>query len=177
LSNLSFKKYAINKKGILMSLLNLERLKTKTEPRYNKKIINTTEDNPLSKDIIETMNEIKSNSALIIGEGANINGTIKEKNEISIQGTVEGDIECKDLMVGKSGTLKGKIKTDSLSVEGNIEGELTVKGLLKLMSSGTVSGKISYGSIEIHEGGKLMGELDYKDSKVLQEEFTDWKTL
>ena len=160
-----------------MSLLNLQSLKIKTEPRYNKKIINTAEEKTLPKDFIETIKEAKPNSALIIGEGANINGTIKENNEISIQGTVEGDIECKDLMVGKSGILKGKIKTDNLSVEGNVEGELTVKGLLKLMASGTVSGKISYGSLQIHEGGKLMGELDYKDKKVLQEEFKDWKPL
>ena len=160
-----------------MSLLNLKSLKTKTEPRYDKKIINIFKDNLLSHDINETIKEIKPSSALIIGEGANINGTIKENNEISIQGAVEGDIECKDLMVGKLGTVKGKIKTDTLSVEGNIEGELTVKGLLKLMSSGTVSGTISYGSLQIHEGGKLMGELDYKDKKVLQEELKDWKTL
>jgi cytoskeletal protein CcmA (bactofilin family) len=160
-----------------MSLLNLQSLKTKTEPSYNKKIINTVKAKNSSHDITETFKEVKSNSALIIGEGANINGTIKENNEISIQGTVEGDVECKNLMVGKSGILKGKIKTDSLSVEGNIEGELSVKGLLKLMSNGTISGKISYGSLQIHEGGKLMGELDYKDKKIQQEEFNDWKTL
>ena len=160
-----------------MSLLNLKNLKAKTETKYNKKIIHTVEDKYLSNDIIEPIKEIKPSSALIIGEGATINGTIKENNEISIQGTVEGDIECKDLMVGKSGTLKGKIKTENLSVEGNIEGELTVQGLLKLMSSGTVSGKISYGSLQIHEGGKLMGELDHKDKNALQEEFKDWKSL
>ena len=160
-----------------MSLLNLKKLKTKTEPQYNKKILNAFEDKPLSQEFIETIKEIKPSSALIIGEGATINGTIKENNEISIQGTVEGDVECKNLMVGKSGTLKGKIKTDSLSVEGYIEGELIVKELLKLMSNGTVSGKISYGSLQINEGGKLMGELEYKDNNVLQEEFKDWKSL
>ena len=160
-----------------MSLLNLQNLKTKKEPKYSKKIPQPIDVQPLSNEIMDTIKEIKPNSALIIGEGATINGTIKENNEISIQGSVEGDIECKDLMVGKSGILKGKIKTDSLSVEGNVEGELTVKGLLKLMASGTVSGKISYGSLQINEGGKLMGELDYKDKKVLQEEFKDWKTL
>ena len=160
-----------------MSLLNLKNLKIKTEPKYTKKIINVVEDKPLSNNIIKTVKEIKPSSALIIGEGATINGTIKENNEISIQGTVEGDIECKDLIVGKSGILKGKIKTDTLSVEGNIEGELSVKGLLKLMASGIVSGKISYGSLQVHEGGKLTGELDYKDRDILQEEFKDWKSL
>ena len=160
-----------------MSLLNLTNLKTKKEPQYSKKILQPIDDKILSNEIMDSIKEIKPNSALIIGEGATINGTTKENNEISIQGSVEGEIECKDLMVGKSGTLKGKIKTDTLSVEGNIEGELTVKGLLKLMSSGIVSGKITYGSLLIHEGGKLMGELEYKDKNVLQEEFKDWKSL
>ena len=160
-----------------MSLLNLPSLKTKIESKYDKKDINTSKEKFQPHNIINTVKEIKPNSVLIIGEGANINGIIKENNEINIQGIVEGDIECKDLIVGKSGIVKGKIKTDSLSVEGNINGELTVKGLLKLMSNGTVSGKISYGSLQIHEGGKLMGELDCKDKKVLQEEFKDWKTL
>ena len=160
-----------------MSLLNLQNLKNKTEPRYNKKTNNVFEEKTVSLDIVENVKEIKPNSVLIIGEGATINGTIKENNEISIQGIVEGDITCKDLMVGKSGTLKGKINTDNLSVEGNIEGELIVKGLLKLMSSATVSGKISYGSLQIHEGGKLMGEIEYKDNKIKQEKLNDWNAL
>ena len=78
-----------------MSLLNLKNLKTKTEPQYNKKKRNAVEDKPLSNDNMEAIKEIKPSSALIIGEGANINGTIKENNEISIQGTVEGDIDFK----------------------------------------------------------------------------------
>ena len=62
-------------------------------------------------------------------------------------------------------------------VEGSIEGEIIVKGLLKLMSSSYVSGKINYGSLQINEGGKLIGELDFKDKNIVQEEFKDWKTL
>jgi cytoskeletal protein CcmA (bactofilin family) len=157
-----------------MSLLNL---KTKTEPKYNKKIINPFKDDLPSDEALEKMKEVKITSALIIGEGATINGTIKENNEINIQGIVDGDVECKDLIVGKSGNLKGKIKTESLSVEGTVEGELNVKGLLKLMSSGSVSGKITYGSLQINEGGKLIGEVDFKDKNILQEEFKDFKAL
>ena len=78
-----------------MSLLNLKIKKIKSEPKYTKKIINVVEDKPLSNNIIKTIKEIKPSSALIIGEGATINGTIKENNEISIQGTVEGDIDFK----------------------------------------------------------------------------------
>ena len=156
-----------------MSLL---KLKSKTEPLHKKKnIINYDDD--LIKEIKEPIKTIKENSSLIIGEGATIKGEIIEENEITVNGAIEGDIQCKDLIVGKTGVIKGKIKTDTLYIEGSIEGEVYVKELLKLMSSSYVSGKITYGSLQINEGGKLVGELEFKDKNIIQEEFKDWKTI
>ena len=156
-----------------MSLL---KLKSKTEPLYtNKTIINYDEN--INKEIIEPTKKIKENSSLIIGEGATIKGEIIEENEITIQGNVDGDIQCKDLIIGKTGSIKGKIKADTLYVEGSIEGEIHVQELLNLMSSSYVSGKITYGSLQINEGGKLVGEIEFKDKNIIQEEFKEWKSL
>ena len=156
-----------------MSLL---KLKSKKEPLYiSKSVENLHED--IKETTLETIKTLKEKSSLIIGEGATIKGEIKEENEITIQGNVDGEIQCKDLIVGKTGSIKGKIKADTLTVEGSIEGEINIKDLLKLMSSSYVSGKICYGSVQINEGGKLTGELEFKDKNILQEEFKDWKTL
>ena len=156
-----------------MSLL---KLKSKTEPLYTNKNINNYDVN-INKEITEPTKTIKKNSSLIIGEGATIKGEILEENEITVQGNVDGDIQCKDLIVGKTGSIKGKIKADTLYVEGSIEGEINIKELLKLMSSSYVSGKITYGSLQINEGGKLVGEVEFKDKNIVQEEFKDWKTI
>ena len=156
-----------------MSLL---KLKSKTEPLYTNKSIINYDDN-LNKEIKEPIKTIKINSSLIIGEGATIKGEIIEENEITVNGSIEGDIQCNNLIVGKTGSIKGKIKADTLYVEGSIEGEINVKELLKLMSSSYVSGKMSYGSLQINEGGKLLGELEFKDKNIIQEEFKDWKTI
>jgi cytoskeletal protein CcmA (bactofilin family) len=72
---------------------------------------------------------------------------------------------------------KVKLKQILLYVEGSIEGEIHVKELLKLMSSSYVSGKITYGSLQINEGGKLVGEIEFKDKNIIQEEFKEWKSL
>ena len=117
-----------------MSLL---KLKSKTQPLYTNKNINNFDEN-INKEIIEPTKKIKENSSLIIGEGATIKGEIVEENEITVQGNVDGDIQCKDLIIGKTGSIKGKIKADTLYVEGSIEGEIHVKELLKLMSSSYV---------------------------------------
>tara|TARA_B100000965_G_scaffold367913_1_gene354226 strand:- start:578 stop:1048 length:471 start_codon:yes stop_codon:yes gene_type:complete len=156
-----------------MSLL---KLKSRTEPLYtNKNIITYNED--INKEITEPIKKIKENSTLIIGEGATIKGEIIEENEITVHGNIDGDIQCKNLIIGKTGSIKGKIKADTLHVEGSIEGEISIKNLLKLLSSSYVSGKVSYGSLQINEGGKLVGEIEFKDSKIVQEEFKDWKTI
>ena len=156
-----------------MSLL---KLRSKTEPLHtNKKIINYDEN--INEEIKEPIKTIKENSSLIIGEGATIKGEIVEENEITVHGNIEGDISCKDLIVGKTGSIKGKIKADNLYVEGSVEGEIHVKELLKLMSSSYVSGKITYGSLQINEGGKLVGEIEFKDKNIIQEEFKEWKSL
>ena len=156
-----------------MSLLNL---KTKTEPLHKSKNIMNYNNN--KNDISDPIKQIKEKSSLMIGEGASIKGEIKEENEINVQGVIEGDISCKELIVGKTGSIKGKIKTNTLYVEGNVEGEIDVRELLKLMSSSYVSGKITYGSLQINEGGKLISEsIEFKDKDILQEEFKDWKTI
>lgn len=156
-----------------MSLL---KLRSKTEPLYtNKNIINYDEN--INEEIKEPIKTLKENSSLIIGEGATIKGEIVEENEITVHGNIEGDITCKDLIVGKTGSIKGKIKADNLYVEGSVEGEIHVKELLKLMSSSYVSGKITYGSLQINEGGKLVGEIEFKDKNIIQEEFKEWKSL
>ena len=107
-----------------MSLLKLKTIKTKSEPLHISKNIKNY-DNKIKQEILEPIQSIKHTSSIIIGEGAKIKGEIKEENEITIQGNVDGDIECKNLIVGKTGSVKGKIKAETLYVEGSIEGEKT----------------------------------------------------
>ena len=113
----------------------------------------------------------------MIGEGVTITGTIKADNEVNIQGTVDGDIDCNSITINKSGNVKGKIKTETMIVEGKAEGEMNVNAVLNIKSEGHVSGKVFYGEIQIDEGGKISGEINYRDKDNKQEEFKDFKVL
>ena len=156
----------------------LIRLKSKIEPKYFNKTSKpkTTEFLPnLTEE--KTKGPINSGSSLLIGNGVTITGSIKADNEMTIQGTLDGDVECHCLMVSKSGIIKGKVKTESMTIEGKAEGEITVNDLLQIKSTGTVNGKVIYGKIEVEDGGKLIGEINYRDKDNKQEEFKDWKAL
>ena len=153
-------------------------LKNKTEPKYTE-----TRTTTIHKDVLDT--KIKSEkkivvnlkSSLMIGEGVTITGTIKANNEVTIQGTIDGDIECNSVTINKSGNVKGKIKTETMIVEGKAEGEMNVNDVLNIKSDGHVNGKVFYGEIQIDEGGKLSGEINHRDKVNKQEEFKELKSL
>ena len=158
-----------------MSIL---KLKSKTETKYFNKNIENKRREPLSIEIEEKA-KVTNNTAssLLIGDGVSITGSIKAENEVIIQGSLEGDVDCQCLMVKKSGNIKGNVKTEIMTIEGKAEGEITINDLLKIKSTGSASGKIFYGKIEVEDGGKLIGEINHSDKENKQEEFKDWKSL
>ena len=158
-----------------MSLLNL---KNKIEPNYFQS---------QSKDVTKEVSQFKkepevkkindSSSSLMIGEGVTITGTIKADNEVNIHGTIDGDIDCNSVTINQSGNVKGNVKTETMTVEGKVEGEININSILHIKSQGSVSGKIFYGDIQIDEGGKLLGEINFKEQIQKEEESKDWKAL
>ena len=153
-------------------------LKNKTEPQNHETKTPIIEEDVFDiKSKLGTSTVDNSNSSLMIGEGVIITGTIKANSKVTIQGTVDGDIECNSITISKSGNVKGKIKTDTITVEGKAEGEVNADDVLNIKSTGHVSGKVFYGEIQIEEGGKISGEINHRDKDNKQEEFKDFKVL
>jgi len=158
--------------------MSLIKLKSKTEPKYYSKSYEPKQRETLDGTAdSKTQTTFNSSSSLQIGNGVTITGSIKADNEVTIQGTLEGDVDCHCLIVSKSGNIKGKIKTETMIIEGKSDGEITVNDLLQIKSTGSVSGKVIYGKIQVEDGGKLIGEINYPDKEHKQEEFKDWKAL
>ena len=158
--------------------MSLIKLKSKTEPKYINKPSELRQTNSLSElSDVQLKTPLNSASSLQIGNGVTITGSIKADNEVTIQGTLDGDVDCHCLIVSKSGNIKGKIKTETMTIEGKSDGEITVNDLLQIKSTGSVSGKVFYGKIQVEDGGKLIGEINYRDKENKQEEFKDWKAL
>ena len=158
-----------------MSLINL---KTKKEPQYLSNNLSNTANKSVDSNKLKEKN-ISTNlsSSLLIGESVIITGTVKAENEVTIQGSIDGDVDCHSVLVTKTGNIKGKLNAENIKVEGKVEGEININGLLHIHSSGSVNGKVFYGNIQIEEGGKLLGEINQRDKNNKQEEFKDWKAL
>ncbi len=98
----------------------------------------------------------------LISSSTYIKGFVKSDTELYVDGTIEGDINCKTLIVG----INGKIKTNSIDVEkivvyGNVEGNINAISVY-LGSSARINGNIFHKDISIENGAFINGDLKQK---------------
>jgi cytoskeletal protein CcmA (bactofilin family) len=101
---------------------------------------------------------------LIIGPEISFVGEIAACKRLVVDGMVEATLQrCQELVVGERGFLKGQARTETAEVHGRVEGELTVRKLLRIRAAGQVSGTTTYGEIEIERGGRIVGQLEARE--------------
>ena len=110
----------------------------------------------------------KHEGHVLIGEGVEIKGEIRECREIEIHGTVEGDLEAEVLIVHQNGLVKGNVNTDRAEIHGSIDGDVIVKNRLDVKAKGSVAGKTEYGELSVEAGGRVVGTLEEKDTRTDQ---------
>jgi cytoskeletal protein CcmA (bactofilin family) len=96
-------------------------------------------------------------NVMYVGEGVTMKGAIQAQEIVVVDGTVEGEIICGQLIVGASGVVNGTITVSDADVHGKIGTEVSVKQLLLIRSTGRVEGKWVYGEIAVEKGGVLSG--------------------
>jgi cytoskeletal protein CcmA (bactofilin family) len=101
---------------------------------------------------------------LIIGPEISFVGEITACKRLVVDGLVEATLSrCQEVVVGESGFLKGQARTETADVRGRVEGELTVRKLLRIRAAGQVSGTTTYGEIEIERGGRIIGQTEARE--------------
>jgi len=114
------------------------------------------ESSPLGKSPMEQLKE-----RTIIGPSISIKGTLSGTEDLIIKGRVEGKIELKknNITVDKSGSIKGDIYGKSITIEGEVQGNLLGEKKIVLQSSGKVRGDMRAPAINLEEGAKYKGNI------------------
>ena len=66
---------------------------------------------------------------------------------------------ARNVLVHKTGRLFGTVKTDTAEIHGTVQGDVVVKNLIDIRSSGNVSGNVKYGRLALEMGGNLTAEM------------------
>jgi cytoskeletal protein CcmA (bactofilin family) len=95
---------------------------------------------------------------LIVGREISFSGDITSCDRLIIEGSIKANLKnCQNMMIAETGIFRGNGSTDNAEVRGRVEGDLVVHKRLLIRASGHVSGRITYGEIEIEAGGKISG--------------------
>lgn len=96
---------------------------------------------------------------LVIREDTIVKGEIRNCRQMEVYGYVEGNVAADELLIHPSGQCYGTVKTESADVRGTLQGEVSVKHLISIRDTGTVSGNVRYGQLAMEAGGSLSGEV------------------
>ncbi len=99
-----------------------------------------------------------------------IEGTIKAKGNLRIDGTLKGDLECQGrLVVGSTGIIEGDIRCESAEVEGTLKANISVTELLTLKSTAKVHGDILTKKLAIEPGAAFTGSCSMGTGAVIKD--------
>ncbi len=115
------------------------------------------ESSPLEKSPIEQLRE-----RTFIGSSVSIKGELSSKEDMIIQGRVEGEIDSKqnNVTIGESGNIKGDIYGRIISIEGEVQGNLFGEEKITVRESAMVLGDIETPRFSIGDGAKFKGHID-----------------
>ena len=104
---------------------------------------------------------VAESGVLVITEDTVIRGVRELRNcrQLEVFGYLEGDVAAKSVLVHKNGRVFGKLKSDNAEIHGTLQGEVVVRNLIDIRSSGNVSGNVRYGKLALEVGGNLSAEV------------------
>lgn len=96
---------------------------------------------------------------IIIGDGVSVKGIFVVPARAVVNGTIEGEITARELVIGQTGKIIGHARADKADVHGEVHETLVVNQSLILRSTGRIVGMVHYNELEIEKGGLIEGQL------------------
>jgi cytoskeletal protein CcmA (bactofilin family) len=94
----------------------------------------------------------------VIGPDVVVTGNLRATADLHVEGRIEGDLDCGNLVLGADATVQGMVRADSARIAGGIEGSVAIRQLV-VESGARIAGDVDYESISIENGAQIDGRL------------------
>ena len=103
-----------------------------------------------------------NNKAATIGKAVKINGQIHSKEDLFVDGDVEGTVEAPDhkLTIGPNGTVHATVKAREVIALGTIQGNVEAADKIEIRKEARLVGDIRTSRIIIEDGAYFKGSID-----------------
>jgi cytoskeletal protein CcmA (bactofilin family) len=112
--------------------------------------------------VVQPPEPVVRKETAVIGPTITVKGEIFGKEDLEIQGTLEGTIKMKKhrVTVGDKGRIKADVHAKSIHVAGEVEGNLFGDDEVVLRESGKLFGNITAARVTLEDGSKFKGSID-----------------
>ena len=101
----------------------------------------------------EKTQKLKVMEINVVAKNTAIIGDIISEGDFRIDGTLEGNIKIKGrVIIGISGSVKGKIDAVNSDIEGKFSGDLLVQETLTIKATAIISGDVVIGKLSVEPG-------------------------
>lgn len=99
----------------------------------------------------------------VIASDVEIIGNLSARVDLHIDGKVQGDVTCGNLVQGEGSFIAGKVTAESAKLSGHVEGSIEANDLV-IESSARVKGDVVYSNLTIAPGGQIEGKFSHKST-------------
>lgn len=109
--------------------------------------------------MIKTPMDAPSGPGTTVGVNVALSGTLKDENDITIFGMVDGEVVSKQsVTVGETAQVKGPIHGHTVTIAGVARGSIDASEKLEILSTGKVFGSITTKNLVVNSGATLVGK-------------------
>ena len=103
----------------------------------------------------------RDTNSSVLGPTLKFKGKLTAKEDLLIQGRVEGTIKhSSSLTIGEGGHVKADVTAEYIAVEGRVEGDLKGGKSVKVRESAKINGNIFSPKVSLVEGATFNGQVD-----------------
>ena len=99
----------------------------------------------------------------LIAQGTRIDGSLRFHDGLRVEGEVYGAIQAASegtlLVISEGAVAEGGITADRVIIAGTVKGPVHARESLELQPQARIEGDIQYGTLEIHQGAIISGQL------------------
>ncbi len=105
-------------------------------------------------------------AATYIAAGSRMEGEITGSAEVLVDGEFHGQLRLDSaVVVGREGRIQGEIQARSVRIEGRVNGNVSAKERVEVVSSASLEGDISAARVSVAEGAFFKGNVEMGSDK------------
>jgi cytoskeletal protein CcmA (bactofilin family) len=92
----------------------------------------------------------------IISQNFRVVGNVTSEGDVQLDGTVDGNLKAKSLVIGQSGAIRGEVKADKVQIQGSVTGPIRSR-TVEIAKTAKVTGDVFYESLTVETGAVIDG--------------------